>query len=240
MDHEGRYRLTELGRIAGEAGVEVESMVRLIAATQLTVELDQELSPINKKSTQKEPQTWMAELRRQGVPHGIPHALQSSACQENESILRAKKAVACLPWITDKPLSEIEKILIQPGRRLDGVAGPIRSVRARTCDLLPIAARVAEILHPGLDLGKRLARLLTRLDVGVPAAAADLASVAGSGLARGNYHGLLRAGRCTIDAVEHSSDEELPDCLAGDKGKVAVLRDAVKTYRFWSHSNQRQ
>jgi helicase len=29
-DHEGRYRLTDLGRIAGEAGVEVESMVRLI------------------------------------------------------------------------------------------------------------------------------------------------------------------------------------------------------------------
>lgn len=247
-DNEGRYRLTELGRIAGEAGVEVESMVRLIgalsqvepesihepaliAATQLTVELDQELFPINKQSTQKEPQTWMAELRGQGVPHGILHALQSSASQENQSTLRAKKAVACLLWITDKPLSEIEKILTRFGGRLDGAAGPIRSVRARTCDLLSIAAGVAEILHPGLDLGKRVARLLTRLEVGVPAAAADLASVAASRLARGDYHRLLRAGRCTIDAVEQSSDEELLDCLAGHKEKVAVLRDAVKTYR---------
>jgi helicase len=247
-DHEGRYRLTELGRIAGEAGVEVESMVRLIdalsqvepesindpaliAATQLTVELDQELFPINKKSTRKEPQTWMAELRGQGVSHKILHALRSSASQENQSTLRAKKAVACLLWITDKPLSEIENILTQFGGRLDGTAGPIRSVRARTCDLLPIAVRVAEILHPSLDLGKRVARLLTRLEVGVPAAAADLAAVAGSRLTRGDYQRLLKAGRCTIDAVEQSSDAELLDCLAGNKEKVAVLRDAVKTYR---------
>jgi helicase len=247
-DHEGRYHLTQLGRIAGEAGVEVESMVRLIdalsqvepesihepaliAATQLTVELDQKLFPINRMSTQKEPQTWMAELRGQGVPHGILHALRSSASQENQSTLRAKKAVACLLWITDKPLSEIEEILTQFGGSLDGAAGPIRSVRARTCDLLPVAVRVAEILHPSLDLGKRVARLLTRLEVGVPAAAADLAAVAGSRLARGDYHQLLKAGRCTIDAVEESSDEELLDCLSGDKEKAAVLRDAVEIYR---------
>jgi hypothetical protein len=145
--------------------------------------------------------------------------------------LRAKKAVACLLWLTDKPLSQIEKLLIQSGRRLDGAAGPIRSVRARTCDLLPVAARVAEILHPSLNLGKRVARLLTRLEIGVPAAAADLAAVAGSRLARGDYHRMLRAGRCTIDAVEQSSDEELLDCLAGHKEKVAVLRDAVEIYR---------
>jgi helicase len=249
-DHEGKYRLTELGRIAGEAGVEVESMVRLIdalsqvepesihepaliAATQLTVELDQELFPINKKSTQ-----WMAELRGQGVPHGILHALQSSTSQENQSILRAKKAVACLLWITDKPLSEIEKILTRFGGSLDGAAGPIRSVRARTCDLLPVVARVAEILHTGLDLGKRVARLLTRLEVGVPAAVADLAAVAGSRLARGDYHRLLKVGRCTIDAVEQSSNEELLDCLAGDKEKVAVLHDTVKTFREWQSEQE--
>jgi helicase len=93
------FRLTELGRVAGEAGVEVESIVRLvqalrpadaesindpalITATQLTVELDRELFPINKKSTQKEPQTWMNEIRRQNIPprsssagESHPHAL---------------------------------------------------------------------------------------------------------------------------------------------------------------------
>jgi len=80
-------------------------------------------------------------------------------------------------------------------------------------------------------LGNRVARLLTRLEVGVPTAAADLAAAAGSRLARGDYHRLLRAGRCTIDAVEQSTDKELLDCLAGDKEKVDVLCDAVKTYR---------
>jgi helicase len=172
----------------------------------------------------------MEELRGQDIPHGILHALQSSAGQKNPSALRAKKAVACLLWITDKSLSEIERILTQFGGRLDGASGPIRSVRARTCDLLPVATRVAEILHPSLDLGKRVARLLIRLEIGVPDAAADLAAVAGSRLARGDYHRLLKAGRCTIDAVEQSSDEELLDYLTSDKEKVAVLRNAVRTH----------
>jgi hypothetical protein len=97
---------------------------------------------------------------------------------------------------------------------------------------------VAEILHPSLDLGKRVAWLLTRLEIGVPAAAADLAAVAGSRLARGDYHRLLRVGRCTIDAVEQSSDEELLDCLAGDKEKVDVLRNTVKTYREWQNEQE--
>jgi hypothetical protein len=115
--------------------------------------------------------------------------------------------------------------------------GPFSSLAAvtrnspRRSRLSHLAARVAEIPHPGLNLGKRVAWLLTRLEVGVPAAAADLAAVAGSRLARGDYHRLLRAGRCTIDAVEQRSDGELLDCLAGDKEKVAILRDAVKTYR---------
>ena len=69
-DDQGKNHLTELGRFAGQAGVEVESVVRLvgalsrnapnqindptlIAATQLTVELNDLSFPINKKSTQK-------------------------------------------------------------------------------------------------------------------------------------------------------------------------------------------
>jgi helicase len=247
-DSNGTFRLTELGRVAGEAGVEVESIVRLvqalrhadagsisdpalITATQLTVELDREYFPINRRSTQKEPQTWLGEIRRQNIPHSIISALQQFVSQDSQSTLRAKKAVACLLWITDRPLAEIEDILTQHGRRSDGAAGPIRSVKARTCDFLPIVARVAEILHPDLVLGERVGRLLTRLEVGVSSAAVELAALAGSRLARGDYQQLLRAGRCTIDAIEQSTDEELLACVSGDRQKLAILREAVRINR---------
>ncbi len=242
------YHLTALGRLAGEAGVEVESIIRLvgafstvapesindpalIAATQLTVELDGVLFPINKRSTQKEPQTWTAEIQRQGVPYGILRAMQRSVREDNQPTLRAKKAVACLLWITDRPLAEIEEILTQFGRKFDGAAGPIRSVRARTCDILPTVARVAEIIHPGLDLGQRIARLLARLEVGVPVAVIDLATIAGNQLARGDYHNLIKAGLCSLEAIDNSSDEELLPHLAGEPDKLRVVREAVEIYR---------
>ncbi|MDH8168650.1 hypothetical protein QIG48_27560, partial [Klebsiella pneumoniae] len=67
--------MTKLGRLAGESAAEVGSIVALvdclgslqpqeisdpvlIAAAQTTVEVDQLLFPINRKSTQKEPQLW--------------------------------------------------------------------------------------------------------------------------------------------------------------------------------------
>src|SRR5690349_2378062 len=84
----------------------------------------------------------------------------------------------------------------QYGKTFDGVAGPLRSVASRTCDLLLAVTRVAELLHPGLDLSERCSRLLTRLEVGVPAAAVPLAAQAGTRLTRGDYLSLLRAGLC--------------------------------------------
>jgi replicative superfamily II helicase len=87
-----RYCLTPLGKLAGEAGVEVESVIRLrdclallapdslndptlLTVTQLTVELDLVLFPINKKSTNNEPHTWRRELQGLGVPPALLEAL---------------------------------------------------------------------------------------------------------------------------------------------------------------------
>jgi helicase len=211
------YHLTELGRLTGEAGVEVQSILRLvealsqtdpssindpalIAATQLTVELDKVLFPINKKSNQKEPQTWVSEIRRQAVPPSIIRALSQSAQEELQSTLRAKKAVACLLWITDRPLAEMENILTQFGGRLDGAAGPIRSLRARTCDLLPVVSRVAELIHPGLELGERTNRLLVRLEIGIPAKIVGLGKLLGDKLSRGDYLKLVQANLCDMES----------------------------------------
>jgi helicase len=200
----GHYHLTGLGRFAGEAGVQVESVIRLvaaftplsaaqvtdpvlIAAAQLTVELDESLFPMNKKSTQKEPQTWFGALARQGIPATLQNTLRRYVPDEHTGTMRAKKAAACLFWISPTPMAEIERALTQHGGAYDGAAGPVRAVSSRTCDLLPAVARVATFLHPGLDLTDRVSRLLVRLELGVPAPAVALARSAGTKLGRPDY-----------------------------------------------------
>jgi hypothetical protein len=169
---DSRYRLTALGRLAGESATEVASVIRLvdclgplasaqisdpvlITAVQTTHEVDQVLFPMNKRSTQKEPQTWSAELRRQGVPSHLFACLTRSASEPQQDTLRVKKAVACLLFVSGRAMNEIETLLTRFGGAFDGAAGPIRAVAARTCDLLPTAARIAELLHILINLGQR-------------------------------------------------------------------------------------
>jgi replicative superfamily II helicase len=242
------YRLTELGRLAGEGGVQVESITRLvealgsadaseindptlITAGQLTVELDDVLFPLNKKSTQKEPQTWRQELHRQGVAPSVMRALNRNVRDQHGPTLRAKKAAACLLSVTDLPMAEIERALTRFGGAPDGAAGPVRAVATRTCDLLPTVVRVAELLHAELNLEERARRLLIRLEVGVSAAAVDLASHIGTRFTRGDYRALLNIGHGSIAVVEVASDEILLSCLGGDREKLAEVRRAVRLHR---------
>ncbi len=160
-----QYHLTPLGRFAGQSGVEVESVIRvvealrplsarqltdptLIAATQLTVELDDVFFPLNRRSKNKEPHTWPAELQRQGVAGSVLQTFYTRASDQHEPTLRAKRAVACLLWITDRPIVEIERFMTQHGGSFDGAAGPIRGAAARTRDLLPTVFRIAKRCVP--------------------------------------------------------------------------------------------
>ncbi|KRQ93041.1 DEAD/DEAH box helicase [Bradyrhizobium valentinum] len=241
----GAYELTKLGRLAGESAAEVGSIVALvdclarlqpqeisdpvlIAAAQTTVELDQVLFPINKKSTQKEPQLWPNELRGQGVAWQVLNALQRGVMEDHQATLRAKKSVACLLFVSGRAMNEIERLLTQFGGAFGGAAGPIRSVAARTCDLMPVAARVAEILHPTLDLGNRVGRLAIRLTYGIPSAAVDLAQLAGADLLRGDYCRLASAHLCEPDQISAASDEQLLTCLDKDKRKLQLVRDVAQ------------
>jgi replicative superfamily II helicase len=248
LSPEGMYQLTELGRLSGVTGVEVESIIRvvsalsgidpgsisdpaLIAASQLTMELDQVLFPINKKSTQKEPQTWFNELRGQGVANSIMSGLSHAILDAHQPTLRAKKAVACLLWISGRPISEIENILTQFGGRFNGAAGPIRSVKSRTCDVLPAIAKIAELVHPGLSLGNRMQRLLTRLEIGIPAVAADLATFAGDSLSRADYLQLTKAELVMFAAIEVATDEALSACVSQNRAKLKAIRAACRRAR---------
>jgi helicase len=240
-----RYELTSLGRLAGESATEVHSIIQLvdalsgllpdqindpalITAVQMTAELDQVLFPLNKRSTQKEPQLWPNELRAQGVPEQLLHSLRRAVTDDHTSTMRAKKAVACLLFVSGKPMTEIEANLTQFGGAFGGAAGPVRSVAARTSDLLPVAARVAEILHPTLDLGQRVGRLVVRLTYGVPGAIADIAREAGVDLLRGDYCALAKAGLGEPSAIAVADDATLLRAVAGDRNKVTILRAAAE------------
>ncbi len=248
LDEKGRYRLSELGKLAGETGIEVASIVRLvdclrpldpatihdptlITAAQLTAELDQIHFPLNRRSTEKEPRAWVSELRNQGVPGTVLNDLTRWVADKHQKTLRAKKAVACLLHITPRKMAEIETVLTRFGGAFGGAAGPIRNVTSRTCDVLTAVFRVAEVLHPNLDLTERLKRLLPRLDIGLPAAAVDLALQIGSRFTRADYLRLYEADLCNIENIEASSDEALLNCLQNDKKKLGILRSAVKRHR---------
>lgn len=241
----GAYELTKLGRLAGESAAEVGSIVALvdclgtlrpdeisdpvlITAAQATVEVDEVLFPINKKSTQKEPQLWPNELRGQGVPGQVLNALYRGIAEEHQSTLRAKKAVACLLFVSGRAMNDIERIMTQFGGGFGGAAGPIRSVASRTCDLVPVAARVAEILHHTLDLGDRIRRLAIRLTYGVPSAAVELAQAIGADLLRGDYCRLAAASLCEPEQINAASNDQILVCVDKDKRKLAQVRDAAE------------
>jgi hypothetical protein len=110
------------------------------------------------------------------------------------------------------------------------LASPItaRGVAARPSDLLPVAARVAEILHPALDLGYRVGRLVVRLTYGVPGAVADIAREAGADLLRGDYCALANAGLGEPSAIAASDEATLLAAVAGDRNKVTIVRTAAE------------
>jgi helicase len=241
---DGRYELTPLGRLAGESGAEVASIIRLIdclrplrpeqmtdptliAAVQVTRELDQIYIPLNKK-TPKEAQSWLTELSRQGV---APHVLGSLARDVNEQhdqAARAKRAVAALAYVAGQEIGEIERLLGRHGGgSFDGAAGPVRGVSARTCDLLGIAARVAELLHPNIEFENRIERLSLRLTLGIPGPAVDLARYAGAELPRGDYRRLVAAGLCDDRTIAAACDDALLACLDGDRRRLSIVRSAA-------------
>jgi replicative superfamily II helicase len=252
MHPNGRYDLTALGRLAGEGACEVGSIIRLvdclgplnptdisdptlITAVQTTVELDQVLFPINKKSTQKEPQTWYQELRLQAVPNHVLNYLRRGITEPSQDTLRAKKAVACLFYVSGKPMAGIEAALTQFGGASRDAAGPIRAVAARTCDVLPTAGRIAELLHPGIYLTERIGRLLVRLELGIPADAAEIGRYAGNRLSRGDYQRLVAASLFDASVISISDDATILACVENNQQKLTILRDAANELLVQEH-----
>lgn len=230
-DAEQRYELTPLGRLAGESGIAVESVLRvvgvvhhlpaamlddytLVALTQLTKELDDVYFPLNKKSKRKEPAAWFGALRQRRVQHAVIHALQYNATGGHEPTLRAKKAAGCFLWMDGRGRQDIERILMQFDRN-QAAAGPLNSVVSRTLDILPTVIRIAEVLHDS-DLSEHESQLMLRLQIGLPASLVPIAMRLGTDLSRAQYLALGRASLTTSAAIKSADPDQLLALVDGE------------------------
>lgn len=236
-----RFRLTELGKVAGELGIQVESVVRvaralrglatsqltgntILAAAQMTVELDDVIFPVHKKSIQ-ERQRWQSAIHNYGIPAAVVRQLQ--ATDDASFTARCKKLLGVLMWVEGTELNQIEASLL---RHLpsDNAAGPIRATAERTRDLLGVVVRIGALVSS--DHGEPSVKsdeLSMRLEIGLPTEILWLAAKLKRGLERGDYLALRRAGLVTLDAL-HASDDATLTRVIGSATKRKGIRKAVE------------
>ena len=157
--------------------------------------------------------------------------LQRNVSAVAQDTARAKKAAACLYYMSGMGMEEIEKAMSRFGGAFDGSAGPIRSVTSRTCDVLPMIGRNAELLHAGLDLEQRVSRLVMRLDFGIQGPVVDLARFAERNLDRADYRRLCDARLTGSDTLAAAEDRVLLSLLGEDRKKLDALRSALERWR---------
>jgi helicase len=237
-----RHRLTQLGKVAGELGIHVESVVRIaralrglpaeqvtdgvvLAAAQTSLELDDVLIPVHKKSI-KERQRWASAVEQQRLPYSVARELRGT--DDAGYTARCKRLSAALMWLDGVELNRLEASLLVhlPG---ENAAGPIRAVAERTRDLIGVVARIAALVSSDhAEPQPDIAALSTRLELGIPREILWLASIAKRGLERGDYLGLQRAGLSTMEALDRVEDAGLAIVLKTEV-KVRRVRDAIAT-----------
>lgn len=234
-----RYRLTELGRFAGEGGVFVDSIVRLvevlrnlttapnsttlIAAAQVTRELDEVYFPFAKKARLTEHQRWPQELVHQQVAPQVQNMLRIGGRDQLTGLERAKKAMACLLYASNTPLATLEQHLMQHLPASEA-AGPVRSVANRTRDLIPAVVRVFTFLHPLVDVGNVAERTMVRLELGVPVELVELGTALGAALTRAQYLALLEQGLTSPEQFEAADPVVLASHINVSETRAAELQ----------------
>lgn len=245
-----RYRPTDLGRFAGEGGVFVDSIIRLvevlrpltsapnsttlIAAAQVTRELDEVYFPFAKKAKYTEHQRWPQELAHQQVASQVQNMLGIGGGDQLARVLRAKKAMACLLYASNLPLAQVEQHLMQH-QLGDGAAGPVRSVADRTRDLVPAVVRVFTFLHPEITTDNIAERTMVRLELGLPAELVELGTILGAAVTRAQYLSLLEHGITTADQFEAAADSGDLARVLGVKEERAVVLQTLLTERGRQH-----
>jgi replicative superfamily II helicase len=241
-DSTAEVAMTELGALVAQGGITVASAVRvaqvlrqlqpaqikratLIAATQLTDEMDGVRVRVNSRGWQKERQTYFGELVRHNAAPRVIGALDTA--DRTVGPARAKKAVACLHWMGGLPVAQIERnIMIHlPG---NDAAGPVRATASRMLDVIPTVIEIARHLHPDAALDE-LARLLpVQLEHGVPSEVVPLAAQAGASLGRADYLRLHAQGLVEPVRIIDADEDALLECVGGIRGRLEYLRAAAE------------
>jgi helicase len=144
-------------------------------------------------------------------------------------LVRAKRAMACLLYASNTPLSTLERHLTQH-QRDDGVAGAVRSTADRTRDLIPAVIRVFTFLHPDIAIGDVAERTMVRLEIGLPAAHADLGAALGASLTRAQYLSLASQGITTPEQLAAADAAALAVGLSLTKPRVIELQDLLQQH----------
>lgn len=243
---DSRLRLTPLGEVAGQLGVDVETVVRvagalrgvplgsveshtLLAAAQVSVELDQVHMPIHRRSIQERAR-WQAVPSQQRLPHQLAAALRNAA--DVDVTARCKRLAAVLMWVQGVDLSGIEASLLQHMRD-DNASGPVRAVADRTRDLLGIVATIAEIIAAGSSddverLGRLVDDLAVQLELGVPPEIVWLARLTKRAVARGEYLALNRSGLNDANRLLTAEPEVIERLLPNPMARRSILDAAAR------------
>ena len=230
---DGKITLTELGRYASESGIEVRSVTQvasllrfapdavspaaLVVLAQVTLELDALRIRTHTRSRQEQSR-WPQMLMHLGTP---PQLLRGLHVGGGTPVVRAKRAAACLLFISPTPLADIEARLLQhtPDR---SAAGPIRQVAARTRDVIDVVANIATYYGKTLTDARAVDDLSLQLELGIPREALPLARSIGAQLTRGDYLALLRMGVVDWSSVASAEQEPLVSILGQAKADLLV------------------
>lgn len=231
---DGALTVTELGRFAGESGLEVRSVTRissllrfapprlstadLVTIAQVTVELDGVPLPVAVRA-RAEQARWPIMLRQAGAAGSLVDRLHVGG---GIVLTRQKKAGAALLFASATPLDVIERQITQhlPIRT---ASGPVRAVAGRTRDVLDAVIGICRVRGFDVEDEQAVDHLAVRLEIGLPDVLAELADVVGRSLMRGEYLNLLDAGVSTPQEIVVLPETELAAVLPATTAR-ALLR----------------
>lgn len=207
--------LSELGKISGEEGVDIHSVVslsksiqslgnrlldynELIFLTLITDELNDFYFPVNSRGEAKEKMTWTSYAYSAGISN-IIH-LGNTA-----KILKMFAAIHM--YISGKVMNEIE-IEIQKHNPDRDFSGKIRGVSDRAKGFVNAVAKVSTALNPQNVYDESLLKeIVTRMELGIPTELLPLSEDPRFDFKRWELIGLKKKGILSVDLMKQNLSE---------------------------------